>query len=101
MSDPATARIRRDALDVLQTLLRLELPAARWDGVGAILDALDAGLDLGDADMVTGATVRLGEIGPVRLTRIGGTSGEPPPPAVRERVNELIFKLSGADEDEA
>jgi hypothetical protein len=103
MSDSATARIRQDALEVLRALLRLELSAARWEGVGAILDALDAGLELGDIEMVTGATIRLGEVGPVRVTRIGGTSGEPPPPPVRERVNELISKLSGAakDEDEA
>jgi hypothetical protein len=94
-------QIQRDALVILRQLPRWELSAARWKGVREILDALEAGLDLADDEMVTGAIFRLGEAGPVRIIKVGTTSGEPPPPLVRERVNELISRLSGSVEDEA
>jgi hypothetical protein len=100
MSDH-TAQIQRDALELLRQSLRWKLPAARWEGVGAIFDALEAGLALADDDMVTSATIRLGEAGPARIIKIGTTSDEPPPPPVRERVNELISRLSSSAEDEA
>ena len=100
MSD-YTTRIRQDTLTVLRELLRWELSSARWKGVAEILDALAAGLELDDIDTVTSAIIQLEQTGPVRITRIGETSKEPPPAPVRERTNELIHKLSGRAGDEA
>jgi hypothetical protein len=96
--DDHTARIQRDALTVLQDLLRWELSAARWDGVAGALDALAVGLELDDLDTLTKATIQLEQAGPVRITRIGATPTEPPPPPVRERTNQLIQRLSGGAE---
>ena len=95
-------RIRDDALTVLAELLRWELPATRWSEVEKTLDALNAGLDLDDLDMLAEATIALEQAGPVRIKRIGeGAPREPAPPPVRERIGDLIVRLTGSQEDDA
>jgi hypothetical protein len=97
MSDHA-ARIQDDALAVLQEVLDWELSSPRWNAIAGILDALAVSLDQGDLDTVVKATIQLEQAGPVRVTMIGATPTEPPPPPVRERANQLIHRLSGGTE---
>jgi hypothetical protein len=87
-----SAYVLQDTLDVLQDVLRWELSPARWAGIVAILDAMAA--DPADQDVIAEGTTQLELAGPVRITRIGATPTQPPPPPVRERVNELIHQLS-------
>ena len=85
----------QDAVTILRGVLTWELSPARWEGVAAILEAMATSLELGDRDTMAEATVDLERIGPVRFKRIGAESKDPPPVLVRERINELIHKLSG------
>jgi len=100
MSDNS-ARLQNDALAVLHEVLDWELSAARWEVVAGILDALTGSLEQGDLETLVQATIQLEQSGPVRLTMIGATPTQPPPPPVRERTNQLIHRLSGSTEDGA
>jgi hypothetical protein len=91
------AQLQDDAVNVLQDALLWELSPARWDGIAAVLqalEALEADLGQGDVDALTEAVAQLELAGPVRITRIGAPPVEPPPPKVRERINQLIHRLS-------
>jgi hypothetical protein len=92
-----TQQVLQDAVHVLQDLLLWELSPARWDGIAGILDALAAEVADSDLSNLAEATIQLELAGPVRITRIGAASTEPPPPRVRERINQLIHSLSGKD----
>jgi len=97
-SGPTT---RAAARDVLEYILRLELPEARWERLGVIIDlAIDAEA-AGDLDGLAQATIELELAGPVRVIRIGPGSAQPvpPPPKVRERANQLIESVSVKDRD--
>jgi hypothetical protein len=94
--------IQEDALTILAELLRWELPATRWDEVAKALDALTAGLELDDMELLTDAVIVLEQAGHVRIKRIGaGAPREPVPPPVRERVGKLVVRLTGRMEDGA
>jgi hypothetical protein len=90
-------QVLQDAVHVLEDLLVWELSPARWEGIAGILDALAAEVADSDLSNLAEATIQLELAGPVRLTRIGATPTEPPPPRVRERINQLIHRLSGKD----
>ena len=94
-----SAQIQEDALNVLRDVLLWELSPARWEGIAGVLEALAADLELGDLGTLAEATIELELAGPVRITRIGATPTEPPPPPVRERINQLIHSLSGQARD--
>jgi hypothetical protein len=90
-------QVLRDAVHVLEDLLMLELSPARWEGIAGILEALATEVAASDLSNLTEATIQLELAGPVRITRIGARPTEPPPPRVRERINQLIHSLSGKD----
>jgi hypothetical protein len=90
-------QVLQDAVHVLEDLLLLELSPARWEGIAGILEALATEVAASDLSNLTEATIQLELAGPVRITRIGATPTEPPPPRVRERINQLIHSLSGKD----
>jgi hypothetical protein len=88
-------QIRDEALEVLREILHWEMDAVRWERLTEILDvAVESELS-GDLDAFAHAVVQLELAGPVRITRISGTSPQPPPPPVRERINTLVHRLSG------
>jgi len=93
------AQIRADALIIVRHALKWEVPLARWQVIAEILAALAAALDAADLDAVAEATIQLELAAPVRITKIGASS-QPPPPPVRERLNELVYRLSDQDEAE-
>jgi hypothetical protein len=90
-------QVLQDAVHVLEDLLLLELSPARWEGIAGILEALATEVAASDLSNLTEATIQLELAGPVRITRIGAMPTEPPPPRVRERINQLIHSLSGKD----
>jgi|HubBroStandDraft_5_1064220.scaffolds.fasta_scaffold246073_2 hypothetical protein len=90
-------QVLQDAVLVLEDLLTMELSPARWEGVAGILEALAAEVAAGDLSNLAEATIQLELAGPVRLTRIGAMPTEPPPPRVRERINQLVHSLSGKE----
>jgi hypothetical protein len=91
----------QDAVLVLEDLLTLELSPARWEGIAGVLEALVTEVAAGDLNNLAEATIQLELAGPVRITRIGAMPTEPPPPRVRERINQLIHSLSGKDRNDA
>jgi hypothetical protein len=95
------AEVRQDALSVLRDLLSWELSEARWEGIAGSVEALAAYLDLGDLADAREMVIQLELAGPVRITRIGAVPSQPPPPRVRERVNQLIHRLSGGERQAA
>lgn len=94
-------QVLEDAIHVLEDLLLWELTAARWEGVAGILEAVAAEVAADDLSNLAEATIQLELAGPVRITRIGAMPTEPPPPRVRERINQLIHRLSGKDTNDA
>jgi hypothetical protein len=94
-------QVRQDAVNVLEDLLLWELSPARWEGVAGILDALAVEVADSDLSNLEEATIQLELAGPVRITRLGAAPTEPPPPRVRERINQLIYRLSGKDRNGA
>jgi hypothetical protein len=90
-------QITADALTVVRHIGTWEVPSARWDVIATTLAALAAALDAGNLDSVEEATIQLELSAPERLIKIGAPV-QPPPPPVRERLNELVQRLSGQDE---
>ncbi len=89
--------VRQDAVSVLQDMLSWRLSTARWDSIAGSVEALATYLDLGDLAAARDIVIQLELAGPVRITRIGALPSQPPPPPVRDRVNQLIHRLSGGD----
>jgi hypothetical protein len=95
------AEVRQDALSVLEDMLNWQLSAARWEGIAGSVEALAAYLDLGDLAAARETVILLELAGPVRTTRIGAVPPQPPPRPVRERINQLIHRLSGGESQAA
>jgi hypothetical protein len=89
--------VRQDAVSVLQDVLSWRLSTARWDVIAGSVEALATYLDLGDLAAARDIVIQLELAGPVRITRIGAVPSQPPPPPVRDRVNHLIYRLSGGN----
>jgi hypothetical protein len=99
-------QVRRHTREVLLDVPRWSLAPTRWAAISAILDTLEAGLDLADPDhhlaALAEASVALELSAPERLTEVD-KAATPAPDSVRERVNVLIHELTpsarqGADE---
>ena len=91
------AAVSQDALSVLHDVLEWQLSGTRWEGIAGSVEALAASLSTGDLAAAREAVIQLELAGPVRITRIGALPTEPAPPRVRERVNHLVFQLSGGE----
>lgn len=87
------------ALKVLRHAGQWELSAARWEVVERCLTAMRAAVADRDAELLEDAAAQLSLVGPVRIVRIGDPGRFPAPPAVRERLNQLIHLLAGSDEE--
>jgi hypothetical protein len=99
----ADSGVRAEALDVISDALVWRLADARWSAIEETLAAMDAALAANDAKALAAATIDLELAGPVRITRIGAVPVVPPPPAIRDRLNRLVYSLGGtpaADQDE-
>jgi hypothetical protein len=84
---------RTDALDVVHDVLAWRLVDERWQRVAQSLDAMATAVAAQDTAGVESATAELELASPVRVTRIGATSVNPPPEIVRDRVNHLVHSL--------
>jgi hypothetical protein len=93
MSD-RLSQLKDDAVNVLQDALLWELSPSRWEGITAILQALETDLADEDVEALAEVVAQLELAGPVRITSIGAPPVAPPPPKVRERINHLIHRLS-------
>jgi predicted negative regulator of RcsB-dependent stress response len=91
----AAVSVHSDALDVLSYVLSWKLAAPRWQEIEKMLVAMDTALQANDLEALAEATIRLELAGPLRATRIGGTSVSAPPDAVRGRVVQLMLSLRG------
>jgi hypothetical protein len=99
----AAGGVRADALDVLSDALSWRLADARWAAIDQVIAAMSAALEADDVAALAAATADLELAGPVRITRIGAVPVVPPPPAVRDRLNQLVHSLGGvpaADQSE-
>jgi hypothetical protein len=92
-------QIRQDALTIVRQIREWEVPEARWNVIAATLATLSAALDAENLKAAAEATIQLELSAPVRLIRIGAPV-QPPPAPVRERLNELVYRLSGERETE-
>src|SRR5689334_11872934 len=90
-----TASVRAEALDVISDVLSWRLAGTRWVAIEQVLAAMDAALAAGDVTALATATTDLELAGPVRITRIGADPVVPPPPAIRDRLNQLVHSLGG------
>jgi hypothetical protein len=86
---------RANALDVLHDVLAWQLVEERRQRVIDSLDAMATAVAAQDNASVESATAELELASPVRVTRIGATSVNPPPEIVRDRVNHLVHSLRG------
>ena len=87
--------VRAEALDVISDALQWRLADARWQAVEQVLVAMDAALTAGDLAALAAATADLELAGPLRITRIGTPPVLPPPPPIRDRLNQLVYSLDG------
>jgi CATRA-associated small protein len=90
-----TGSVRAEALDVISDALSWRLAGTRWAAIEQVLVAMDAALAAGDVTALATATTDLELAGPVRITRIGADPVVPPPPAIRDRLNQLVHSLGG------
>ena len=89
------AKLRADALDVLQDVIQWRLTATRWATVRGVLDAMRAAYDAGEVDALREAVYALELAGPVRANSLAGDEvGEPPAP-VYDVANRLQHDLFG------
>lgn len=92
-TDQQLAAALHTAQEVLAKTLEWKLPATRWQGIDDLLDDLAAAVAADDTPDVRRFTGDLLCSGPVRA-RVPISADEPPPPLVRERINELIDSIS-------
>jgi hypothetical protein len=87
--------VRASALDVVSDALEWRLADARWLAIEQILGAMAVALQDSDLETLAVATADLELAGPLRITRIGTIPVVPPPPPVRDRLNQLVHSLGG------
>jgi hypothetical protein len=95
--DAAIAEARLAALEVLTDVLEWSLAEERWARVTEIVQSIDNALSAGDLVALDAATVDLELAGPTRIRRVGATPQVPAPREVRERVNRMVYSLTGED----
>jgi TIR domain len=91
-ADAATS-VLSEALDVLSDVLTWQLATLRWHVIKQVLDAMDAALQANNLEALAEATIQLELSGPLRTTRIGGTSISAPTDVIRAQVVHLIHSL--------
>jgi hypothetical protein len=87
--------VRAEALDVISDALQWRLADARWQAIEQVLVVMEAALTTGDVAVLEAATADLELAGPLRITRIGTPPVVPPPPPIRDRLNQLVYSLGG------
>ena len=94
------AGLREDALDALRDALHWKLTARGWAGVAEVVAALDAAVQVGDADAVQARVCELETRGPVRATGIDEDPKVCAPETVRPVLNALVRALEEDEEPE-
>lgn len=84
-----------DALEVLTEVPGWSLPLAQWKHISKIVGSIEVAAGKADLAALRNATADLLVVSPVRITRIGAEPKVPPPGRIRERVNRLIYSLTG------
>ena len=82
--------------EVLGSILKRELPPARWSRLAEIVEAAIAADRAADLDGLREATGELELTGTVRILRIGGAPIVPAPKPVRERIEVLQSSMQAA-----
>jgi len=91
---------RADALDIALDALLWRMDDAQWDAVPPILTEMEAAIASDEPQELANATVKLVLIAPARrIVLIGAEPVTPPPPAVRDRLNHLVYSLGGPPPD--
>jgi hypothetical protein len=90
--DPAEG-LRASTLALVQYVLRLELPAARWEQVAGILATATEAARARDLDGIRKAQDDLMLVSPVRIIKGDGLATSPADQKIFERANVLIEAL--------
>jgi hypothetical protein len=91
---------RADALEIALDALLWRMDDALWAAVTRILAEMEAAIAADEPQMLASATVELVLIAPARrIVMIGAEPVTPPPPAVRDRLNHLVYSLGGTPPD--
>jgi CATRA-Associated Small Protein len=91
-----TYDIHDEALGLLREVLVWRLAGDRWHIVDQAVRSLAAALAAGEPDAFREVLYDLELAGPIRVVRIEDAEILPPPPPVRERINQLVHTLEGA-----
>ncbi|WP_062349293.1 CATRA system-associated protein [Herbidospora yilanensis] len=82
-----------DLLDLVTDIAQWRVPPGHWETIGGLLDLAAASLD--EPAALRLVLEELENAGQGRITKIGSPPIVPPPPPVRERLNQLVHELSG------
>ncbi|WP_062440895.1 CATRA system-associated protein [Herbidospora daliensis] len=82
-----------DLLDLAADIVQWRVPTEQWEKIGGLLELAAAAL--GEPAVLRPVLEELENEGPGRITKIGATPVVPPPPPVRDRLNQLVHALSG------
>lgn len=85
--------LRSDVLDLLSDAVQWRLPAARWEGVEELVQALHDALSEGDLAKLEAALGDLELAAPLRITPIGGEQTTQAPPPVRNGIIRVVYDL--------
>jgi len=78
---------------IVQYILKLKLPPARWERVAEIIEAAIAAAAADDLEGLRRATDDLTLVGPVRIIKVDGVPAESAGQKIFERANVLIYAL--------
>ncbi|TKK89570.1 hypothetical protein FDA94_09270 [Herbidospora galbida] len=82
-----------DLLDLAADIAQWRVPPEQWERIGGLLEQAAASLD--EPAALRLVLEELENAGQGRITKIGTPPIVPPPPPVRERLNQLVHALSG------
>ncbi|WP_330277833.1 hypothetical protein OG205_20465 [Lentzea sp. NBC_00516] len=85
---------RDEILSMLNQVSDLRLSAERWQKVTALLHRMESARAANDLDGMLAVVVEL-EMAARRIPTIGSEPAGPPPPPVRDRLNQLVHALGG------
>jgi hypothetical protein len=85
--------LRSDALDILSDALQWRLPAARWESVEKVAQALRDAVRAGDLEELEAALGDLELAAPLRITPLGGEETTPATPGLRNIARDVVHDL--------
>jgi hypothetical protein len=85
--------LRSDVVDILSDAVQWRLPAARWDGVEKLVQALHDAVKAGDPEKLEAALGDLELAAPLRITPIGGEQTTQATSKVRNLAGRVVHDL--------